>query len=52
MVSKAVSVAANRLLSVLQQKSASLVPTHVKSANEATALIVSSGMFAVRAARK
>jgi hypothetical protein len=52
MVSNPLSIAINRLLSVPQQESASFVPAHVNSAKEATALIVSSRMFAVRAARQ
>ncbi len=40
------------LLSFPQQESASFVPTHANTTNVARALIVSSKMFAVRAARK
>jgi hypothetical protein len=48
MVSNPLSPAVNLLLSVPQQESASFVPAQVNSANEATALIVSSRMFAVQ----
>jgi hypothetical protein len=51
-VSNPLIIAANLLLSVPHQESPSFVPAHANSAKEATALIVSSRMFAVRTAQE
>lgn len=51
-VSNPLSAVVNLVLSLPQLESASLVPAHVNSAKQPTALNVSSKMFAVLAARK